>query len=76
MDEGAGWGGPTYSGGIPAETDSVIQQDPQLEGSDHVPASTSPALGAGQTLPFAPIPDMAFRCFGDPPSIGAYEIAE
>lgn len=76
LDEGGDWGGPTYSGGLPAEVDSVIQQDPQLTDDDYVPASTSPALGAGQVLPFAPIPDMVFECFADPPSIGAYEIAE
>lgn len=76
MDEDAGWGGPTYSGGLPAEASSVIQQDPMLLDDDYVPASTSPALGAGQRLPFAPVPDIAFRCFEDPPSIGAYELAE
>jgi len=76
MDEGAGWGGPTYSGGLPADVDSVIQQDPLLEGDDYVPAAASPALGAGQRLPFAPVPGVAFRGFEDRPSIGAHEIAE
>jgi len=76
LDEGAGWGGPTYSGGLPAETDSVIQEDPQLTGADQVPAGSSPAAGAGRVLSFAPIPDRLFRCYEDPPSIGAYEVAE
>ena len=76
MDEDAGWGGPTYSDGLPAEMDSVIQIDPMLVDDDYVPASTSPALGAGQRLPFSPVPDVVFECFADPPSIGAYELAE
>tara|TARA_B100001750_G_scaffold102243_1_gene80759 strand:+ start:1044 stop:2489 length:1446 start_codon:yes stop_codon:yes gene_type:complete len=75
LDQDADWAGPTLGGGVPAETDSLVQQDPQLD-DEHVPAPTSPAVGAGRTLGLDPVPDHVGRCFATPPTIGAFEVAE
>ena len=77
LDRDASWTGPTLSGGIAAETDSLVQSDPLVDASgadDYRPAAGSPLEGAGRSLPFE-TPDFVDRCFADPPSIGAYELA-
>jgi hypothetical protein len=70
-----GWTGPTLPAPIPAETGSVIGQDPAFEdaaaGNYDVPA-TSPVRGAGRTAQNSP-GDFAGRCWGDPPAIGAFQ---
>lgn len=73
-DQGAGWGGPTYSDGVPPEASSVIQEDPLLDGA-HRPMAGSPVEGIGRALPFPQPPDADGRCYGDPPSAGAFELA-
>ncbi len=76
LDQGADWTGPALGGGIRPETGSVIQQDPRFAnrqtGDFHIPLS-SPARGAGRKWDFEPAPDFDGRCWGDPPSIGAFE---
>jgi hypothetical protein len=67
--------GPSLSGGIPAPSDSVVQIDPgftRFNGSDYYTLYTSPAFRAGQALPWS-YPDFEGRCYGDPPSLGAYK---
>ncbi|NOY90085.1 MAG: hypothetical protein GXP55_02665, partial [Deltaproteobacteria bacterium] len=76
-DRGAGWGGPTYSDGLPPEMDSVLQMDPLLvdrAGGDYHPMAGSPAAGVGRALPFPQPPDFDGRCYADPPSAGAFEL--
>lgn len=76
-DQGAGWGGPTYSDGVPAEMSSVLQMDPLLAdraGGNYRPMAGSPAGGIGRGLGFAQPPDYDGRCYGDPPSAGAFEL--
>ncbi len=72
-DQGPGWGGPTLSDGIPAETGSVVQMDPGLDGMGR-PSAGSPVSGIGRALPFPQPPDHDGRCYGDPPSAGAFEL--
>lgn len=65
--------GPTLSGGIPAPEDSVVA-DPGFEnreGGIYFIGPDSPAAGAGQALT-STHPDYLDRCYGEPPSIGAY----
>lgn len=76
LDEDASWSGPTLSGGVPAETDPIIQRDPMLvdrAGGDFHLAVGSPAEGAGRAETLAG--DRDGRCYADPPSLGAYERA-
>lgn len=54
------------------ETGSVVGMDPMLDG-DHRIGAGSPAAGAG--TPVTGVPgDHDGACYGDPPSIGAFEI--
>jgi len=49
LDEGDGWGGPTWSG-VPPPSDDVLQEDPAFvdrEGGDYRLTEASPARGAG-----------------------------
>lgn len=74
-DQGAGWGGPSIDGSIPAETGAVIQMDPQLvdvPGGDYRLQSGSPAIGAARMESFPLPPDYDGRCYGEPASIGAF----
>ncbi|MBX3273221.1 MAG: right-handed parallel beta-helix repeat-containing protein [Sandaracinaceae bacterium] len=73
-NQGAGWSGPSYPAEIPAETGSVIQQDPLLDANGR-PMSGSPAAGIGRTLSITQPPDHDGRCYGTPPSAGAFELA-
>ncbi|MCA9607937.1 MAG: hypothetical protein KC619_20145 [Myxococcales bacterium] len=72
-DQGPGWGGPTYSDGIPAESGAVIQMDPGLDAAGR-PSASSPASAVGRELPFPQPPDHDGRCYGTPPSAGAFEL--
>lgn len=72
-DRGATWTPPIS--GVPAETGSVVQQDPRLvnraAGDLHLQAG-SPAIGAARPLSI-PLPaDFDGRCFATPASIGAF----
>jgi hypothetical protein len=55
-----------------AETGALIGMDPGLSGTHEISAG-SPAAGAGATLGEVRS-DRAGRCYGDPPSIGAFEV--
>ena len=66
-----GYTGPTLGGGVPAETGSLIQQDPQLDG-DRRPSSTSPAIGAGRTVPRGLAGDFDRRPYAASPALGAF----
>lgn len=76
LDGGADWSGPTFTGGIPKETGSVIQRDPRFAdreaGDYHIPL-TSPARGAGRIPTFETAPDYDGRCWTSPPTVGAFE---
>lgn len=76
LDGGPDWTGPTFPGGIPKETGSIIQRDPGFAGRDrgdyHIPL-TSPARGAGRAPNFETAPDYDGRCWGVPPAMGAFE---
>ena len=66
-----GYTGPTLGGGVPAETGSLIQQNPQLDGNRR-PPSTSPAIGAGRTVPRGLAGDFDRRSYAAPPTVGAF----
>lgn len=63
--------GPTLGGSIPAETGSVIQQNPLLD-ANRRPQSGSPALGAGRTVPRGLAGDFMRAPYGSPPTLGAF----
>jgi len=58
-----------------SETAPVIGEDPEFLPGGYAIGATSPAAGAGQASPDAD-GDIAGRCFREPPSIGAYEVAD
>ncbi|MBE2249147.1 MAG: right-handed parallel beta-helix repeat-containing protein [Myxococcus sp.] len=61
--------------GVPAETGSVVQQDPQLVNramGDYRISTTSPAGGAARALT-PRLSDFSGACFSTPASIGAFE---
>ena len=64
--------GPTFGSGIPPETNSVIQQDPNLNTDYSIPAD-SPAVGQGRSVPRGLVGDYDRNPYNTPPSIGAYE---
>ena len=64
--------GPNYSSGIPPETNSVIQQNPNLNMDYSIPAG-SPAVGQGRTVPRGLVGDYDRNPYNTPPSIGAFE---
>jgi len=66
-----GYTGPTLGGGVPAETGSLIQQNPQLDGN-YRPSSTSPAIGAGRAVPRGLAGDFDRRPYAAPPTLGAF----
>lgn len=66
-----GYTGPTLGGGVPAETGSLIQQNPQLD-ANRRPSSTSPAIGAGRTVPRGLAGDFDRRPYAAPPTLGAF----
>ncbi|MCC7382058.1 MAG: right-handed parallel beta-helix repeat-containing protein [Deltaproteobacteria bacterium] len=76
LDQGAGWV-PPISGGVPPETGSIVQVDPNMPGragGDYRLAAPSPAAGAGSALGF-PLPsDREGRCYADPATLGAFEM--
>jgi hypothetical protein len=57
------------------EVNGVVGQDPKFKASsDHDLAPGSPALGKGKKISSLKA-DLLERCYGDPPSIGAFEPA-
>ena len=76
LDE-PGFSGPVYQGGLPAESNAVIQQDPLLSilvGGDCHIMQGSPAQGSGRSVPCGAVVDFDYAHFNDPTSIGAYEV--
>jgi hypothetical protein len=75
LDEGSGWT-PPYSG-VPAETGGIYQEDPMMidrAGRNYRLQAKSPAGGAAADLG-VPLPaDFDGRCYGDPATLGAFEI--
>lgn len=69
-----GFTGPTYSS-IPAESNSIIQQDPgiDLAGEDYHISLGSPAAGNGRSVPGTIDTDFDGVAFDDPLDIGAYK---
>lgn len=74
--DGAAFGG-THSGtGVPAETGSVLQQDPRfvdVAAGDYHLASTSPARAQGRPLPFGTLFDFAAQLPNTPSDLGAHD---
>jgi hypothetical protein len=74
-DQGAGWA-PNLGASVPAESDSIVQQDPQLtdlaRGDFHL-GSGSPARGAARTLDDPPLSDFDGNCYAEPAALGAFE---
>ena len=69
------WLGPQFDGGIPAETGSIVQRDPELGNradGDYRPRASSPLTGAARALEFALPPDFDGRCHRTPATIGAF----
>lgn len=76
LDEGPSWPGPDIDPAIPEEDSPVVQEDPQLAdfaGGDYHISESSPAAGAGRSVPGPAYPDHDGRCYADPPAIGAFE---
>jgi hypothetical protein len=68
--------GPVVSDGIPAESGTLFQRDPMFADRamrDFHIGAASPAARAGRAVAGAAIGDHDGRCFGAPPSIGAFE---
>lgn len=66
---------PPLRGGVPPETNSVVQQNPLLvdrTGGDYHIDSGSPAIGAGGAVLRGVPADYDRRAYLDPPSIGAF----
>ncbi len=73
--DNAGFTGPVYQGGVPAEQSGVIQADPELDnlaGGDYQISATSPAIGAGRAVPRGVPADFNRRAYADPPELGAF----
>ena len=68
--DNAGYTGPTL-GNIPAETGSIIQQNPLLDANSR-PQSGSPALAAGRVVPRGLVGDFNRSPYTSPPALGAY----
>lgn len=67
--------GPVYNGGVPAEVDSVIQEDPlltDLSGGDYRLLPDSPAVARGRAVPRGVPADFEGDAYADPPAIGAF----
>lgn len=69
--DNAAYAGPTLGGDIPAETDSIIQQNPLLD-ANRRPQTGSPALAAGRVVPRGLVGDFARQPYGNPPTLGAF----
>jgi hypothetical protein len=71
----AGYSGPTYFGGLPAEQGSVIQQDPVFvnrAGGDYHLQAGSPAIAQATSVPGGVLADFDGRDYADPAAIGAF----
>ncbi|MGD8559450.1 MAG: right-handed parallel beta-helix repeat-containing protein [Gammaproteobacteria bacterium] len=69
-----GYSGPNISSPIPAETGSVIQQDPQFDlvNGDYSINLNNPAAGNGRDVPGTVTTDFAGQPFTSPLDIGAF----
>ena len=65
------YSGPTLGGSIPAETGSLVQQNPLLNGA-YRPQAGSPAIGAGRSVPRGLAGDFNRTPYSTPPTLGAF----
>jgi hypothetical protein len=73
-DQDATWS-PTLGGGVPAESDSIVQSDPRLAdlaGGDYRVLAGSPAIAAARALDAPLPPDHDGRCDATPAAIDAF----
>jgi hypothetical protein len=70
-----GFSGPSIPATIPPETDSIIQQDPQLNlvNETYTPPASSPAARNGREVPGTIDSDYAGIAFTSPMDIGAFK---
>ena len=74
-DQDASWE-PVLGGGVPDETGSIVQSDPQLvdrAAGDYRLLPGSPAAAAARALDTPLPPDHDGRCYAAPAAIGAFE---
>lgn len=69
--DNTGYTGPSLGDGIPAETGSIIQQNPLLD-SNYRPTTGSPAIGAGRSVPGGLPGDFNRNPYTSPPTMGAF----
>jgi hypothetical protein len=77
LDQGPSWAGPLYSGGLPPEADSLIQQDPLMldrSRGNYALDDLSPAKEAARPLSFALPADFRGRCYTNPATLGAFAL--
>ncbi len=70
-----GFSGPVYQGGVPPETDAVIQQDPLLadpQNADYHLTAGSPAIARARSVPRGVPADFDGDPYDNPASIGAF----
>lgn len=69
--DNSAYAGPTLGGSIPAETGSIVQQNPLLD-SNRRPQTGSPAIGAGRSVPGGLPGDFNRNPYTSPPTMGAF----
>lgn len=69
--DNAAYAGPMLGSSIPAETGSLIQQDPRLD-ANRRPQTGSPAIDAGRVVPRGLAGDFVRQPYGNPPTMGAF----
>jgi len=67
----ASFAGPAYDGGLAAEQNAIVRQDPLLD-ADGRPRAGSPAIAAGRDVPRGLAGDFERRGYRSPPTIGAF----
>jgi len=63
--------GPTLGGNIPAEANSIVQQNPLLD-ANRRPQTGSPSIGAGRTVLRGLVGDFNRNPYTSPPTLGAF----
>jgi len=63
--------GPVLGGGVPAESGSLVQQNPLLDANLR-PQAGSPALNAGRAVPGGLAGDFDRAAYSSPPALGAF----
>jgi hypothetical protein len=67
----ASFAGPAYDGGLAAEQNAIVRQDPLLDAEGR-PRAGSPAIAAGRDVPRGLAGDFERRGYSSPPTIGAF----